>query len=378
MLRHSETEARTKASHLGHNLKMQTHQVSKTHYKVSDFITWARAGTLILSPSFQRRSVWPVGAKSFLLDTIVRELPIPIIFLREQKTDLDTLEPKREVVDGQQRIRTVLAFLVPKLVKNFDPNRDDFTIKKTHNKDLAGKPFTDLPPEVKQTILDYQFSVHVLPSSVDDREVLQIFARMNATGLKLNAQELRNAAYFGEFKTSMYAISAEQLPRWRRWRIFTEAQISRMSEVEITSEFAQLMIGGIVGKTQKAIDKVYKELEDEWPERLEVERRFRHCMEEMDNALGGDLANTAFTNRAAFHGLFAAVYAAAFEIGSSLKREKAGPLPADFKARVLKTSDTIREAKAPDKVLDALARRTTHKDSRKTVIDYLKAQLFHA
>ncbi len=357
---------------------MQTHQVSKTHYKVSDFVTWAKARTLVLSPSFQRRSVWPAGAKSFLLDTIVRGLPIPIIFLREKKTDLDTLEPKREVVDGQQRIRTVLAFLVPNLLKNFDPNRDEFTIKKSHNKDLAGKHFKDLPTEVKQTILDYQFSVHVLPSSVDDREVLQIFARMNATGLKLNSQELRNAAYFGEFKTSMYAISAEQLSRWRKWRIFTEAQISRMSEVEITSEFAQLMMEGIVGKTQKAIDRVYKELEDEWPERPEVERRFRHCMEEMDDALGADLANTAFTNRAAFHALFSAVYAATFEIGSSLKREKAGPLPADLRARVLKTSDAIRAAKAPDKVLEALARRTTHKDSRKTVIDYLNAQIFHA
>jgi len=357
---------------------MQTHQVSKTHYKVSDFITWAKAGTLILSPSFQRRSVWPVGAKSFLLDTIVRGLPIPIIFLREQKTDLDSLEPKREVVDGQQRIRTLLAFIVPSLVKNFDPERDDFTIKPAHNRDLAGKPFKELAAEVRQTILDYQFSVHVLPSSVDDREVLQIFARMNSTGLKLNAQELRNAAYFGEFKTSMYAVSAEQLSRWRKWRIFTEAQISRMSEVEITSEFAQLMTKGVVGKTQKAIDNLYADLEDAWAERAEAERRFRHCMEELDNALGADLANTAFTNRAAFHALFAALYDVAFEIGSSLKRKKAEPLPADFKARVLRASDAIRAEKAPDKVMEALARRTTHKDSRKAVTDYLKTQLSHA
>src|SRR5207253_10080136 len=122
---------------------MQTHQVSKTHYKVSDFITWAKAGTLILSPSFQRRSVWPVGAKSYLIDTIVRGLPIPIIFLREQKTDLHSLEPKREVVDGQQRVRTLLTFIAPNLVRNFDPNRDAFTIKTTHNKDLAGKEFKD-------------------------------------------------------------------------------------------------------------------------------------------------------------------------------------------------------------------------------------------
>jgi hypothetical protein len=357
---------------------MKIHQVSKTHYKVSDFVTWAKGNTLVLSPSFQRRSVWPKGAKSFLMDTIVRGLPIPIIFLRDQKTDLQTLEPRREVVDGQQRIRTVLAFIAPTLLKNFDSNRDDFTIKKTHNKDLAGMPFKDLPQDVKESILDYQFSVHVLPSSVDDREVLQIFARMNATGLKLNSQELRNAAYFGEFKTSMYAISAEQLPRWRKWRLFTEAQISRMSEVEITSEFGQLMIKGIVGKTQKAIDNIYKELEDEWLERSEVERRFRHCMEELDNALGTELANSAFRNRAAFHGLFCALYSALFGIGSLLKKEKPKPLTPNFKARALRAGDAIGEARAPEKVLEALARRTTHRDSRKTVVDYLTKQIFHA
>lgn len=357
---------------------MQSHQVSKTHYKVSDFISWAKASTLILSPSFQRRSVWPAGAKSYLIDSIVRGLPIPIIFLREQKTDLDTFEPKREVVDGQQRIRTLLTFIQPNLVKNFDPARDAFMIKRTHNKDLADRPFKDLPPDVRQTILDYQFSVHILPSSVDDREVLQIFARMNSTGLKLNGQELRNAAFFGEFKTSMYAISAEQLNRWRKWRIFTESQISRMAEVEITSEFAQLMIKGIVGKTQKAIGNLYQDFNDAWAERAEVERRFRQCMEELDNSIGADLANTAFTNRSAFHGLFSVVYDACFGIGSGLKRKKAEPIPTAFRTRVLKTSDAIRNQTAPEKLVDALARRTTHKDSRKIVIDFLKAQLLRA
>jgi hypothetical protein len=357
---------------------MQSHQVSKTHYKVSDFVSWAKASTLILSPSFQRRSVWPAGAKSYLIDTIVRGLPIPIIFLREQKTDLDSLEPKREVVDGQQRIRTLLTFIQSNLVKNFDPERDAFTIKKTHNKDLADKPFKDLPPGVRQTILDYQFSVHILPSSVDDREVLQIFARMNSTGLKLNSQELRNAAFFGEFKTSMYEISAEQLQRWRKWRIFTESQISRMGEVEITSEFAQLMMKGIVGKTQKAIDNLYKDYDESWAERAEVERRFRHCMDELETNVGADLANSAFTNRAAFHALFSAVYDACFEVGSSLKRKKAEPLPTAFKTRLLKIGDAIRNGTAPEKLLESLARRTTHKDSRKTIIDYLNAQLFRA
>ena len=354
---------------------METHQISKTHYKVSDFVTWAKAGSLILNPSFQRRSVWPLGAKSYLLDSIVRGLPIPIIFLRDQKTDLESLEPKREVVDGQQRIRTLLAFIVPAVLKDFVSNRDDFTITSAHNKSLAGHPFKTLPVAVREKILDYQFSVHVLPSSVDDREVLQIFARMNATGLKLNSQELRNAAYFGEFKTSMYEISAEQLPRWRQWKIFSESQISRMVEVEATSEFAQLMIKGIVGKTQKALNRLYEDFDDPWPEKTEVERRFRHCMDELDDTVGADLTNTIFTNRAAFYGLFAAVYNATFGIGSPLKTKRAKRFPSTFKARLLKISDAIHRNKVPPKVLAALARRTTHTDSRKTVIDYVEAQL---
>ena len=176
----------------------------------------------------------------------------------------------------------------------------------------------------------------------------------------------------------MYAISAAQLPRWRKWRVFTEAQLSRMGEVEITSEFAQLMMKGIVGKTQKALDSLYKDYDDVWNERAEFERRFRHCMDELNTAVGADLANTPFTNLAIFHALFCVVYEASFGIGSALKKKKADPLPPGFRARLLKTSDVIHTSKSPEKVLEALSRRTTHKETRKTIIDYLRTQLLRA
>lgn len=92
--------------------------IAKTVYKVSDFLSWQRTNALALSPSFQRRSVWPRAAKSFLIDTVVRGLPMPIIILREQ-TNLETLEPLREVVDGQQRLRTMISFIEPELLKDF-------------------------------------------------------------------------------------------------------------------------------------------------------------------------------------------------------------------------------------------------------------------
>jgi hypothetical protein len=230
--------------------------ITKTVYKVSDFLSWQRTASLSLSPSFQRRSVWPTAAKSFLIDTVVRGLPMPIIILREQ-TNLDTLEPLREVVDGQQRLRTLISFIEPELLRDFNSKRDSFVVTRTHNKEIAGKTFRQLSPEIRKNILGYDFSVHVLPSATEDRQVLQIFARMNATGVKLNDQELRNAEYYGEFKTLAYDLAYEQLNRWRAWKVFSEMEIARMTEVEETSDLMLLMLDGVRGKSQSALNRIF-------------------------------------------------------------------------------------------------------------------------
>ena len=52
----------------------------KTIFKVSGFLSWQRNNSLLLSPQFQRNSVWKSGTKSYLIDTVVRGFPIPIIF----------------------------------------------------------------------------------------------------------------------------------------------------------------------------------------------------------------------------------------------------------------------------------------------------------
>nr|WP_075259319.1 DUF262 domain-containing protein [Herbaspirillum camelliae] len=128
-------------------------EVLRTIYTVADFIGWQRSQTLVLSPSFQRRSVWTPGAKSFLIDTILRGLPMPIIFLRDQKANLKTLQAQREVIDGQQRIRTVISYVAPELLPDFSPTQDSFTIKKTHNKELANQGFKGLDTEFQQRII---------------------------------------------------------------------------------------------------------------------------------------------------------------------------------------------------------------------------------
>lgn len=353
---------------------MKTLELTRTLYTVSDFVSWQKNKTLVLSPSFQRRSVWKAGAKSLFIDTLLRGLPIPIIFLREQKTDLKTLLSKREVIDGQQRIRTILSFVCPEFLEDYDDKADSFALRRVHNKELANKKFRDLPSELQERILDYQFSVHVLPSNVDDREVLQIFARMNSTGVKLNDQELRNANYFGEFKTLSYGLSTEYLRNWRDWRIFTENGIARMDEVEITSEFLIVMLKGIVAKTQSSINTVYEEFDEELTERDELERRFRHVMSVIEDRWGAILTDTdsALRKKTLFYALFASSYHLTYGIGSPLKaKEKPKPLSATEATAILKRVSDIEEQDAPSNVLDAAALRTTHASSRKALIAYL-------
>src|SRR5665213_1338499 len=77
-------------------------------YSINDFLEWDASKQLELNPAFQRRSVWNPKAKSYLIDTILRGKPIPKVFLR-QKINVTTRTSIREVVDGQQRLRTILS-----------------------------------------------------------------------------------------------------------------------------------------------------------------------------------------------------------------------------------------------------------------------------
>ena len=78
-------------------------------YPISDLLTWMDERTLILNAEFQRRSVWPPAAKTYLIDTILQKRPMPNIYIRTQ-TNLKTRRNYREVVDGQQRLRAIHDF----------------------------------------------------------------------------------------------------------------------------------------------------------------------------------------------------------------------------------------------------------------------------
>ncbi|GAA0871623.1 hypothetical protein GCM10009117_07690 [Gangjinia marincola] len=347
--------------------------IQKTFYKIADFISWKKKGGLLLSPHFQRRAVWNKGAKSYLIDTIYKGLPVPIIFLRDRGINKENYEPMREVIDGQQRLRTIIAYIAPDLLDDFDPKVDDFVVKKTHNSELAGTKFKNLDEDAKNRILNYEFNVHILSSNVDDRDVIQIFRRMNSTSYSLKKQELLNSQYFGEFKTSLYDLAAEQLNHWRKWKTFTDVDISRMQEVELASELIiSMMEKKIQGKSTSQIESYYKKYDEEFKEREILENRFRTVIEYINDNFPGNKNDFVFYKKTIFYTFFMSIYHLLYGIKSDVdKKTKAKKIDNKKLQEIKAKGDRIANRSAPDKVLEATDRRTTNPKERNILFDYL-------
>jgi uncharacterized protein with ParB-like and HNH nuclease domain len=74
-------------------------------YMTKDFVMWMGADDLVITPKFQRRPVWRTPARSFFIDTLLRGMTVPPIYLRLAQNEAKK-KKVREVVDGQQRVPT--------------------------------------------------------------------------------------------------------------------------------------------------------------------------------------------------------------------------------------------------------------------------------
>lgn len=349
---------------------LRRYQITPSQFRVMDFVGWQRDGALELNPAFQRRSVWKPGSRSYFVDTLVRGLPVPLIFIRE-RIELDTQKIVREIVDGQQRLRTIFAFIDHALVPQYEAGRDDFSIAPEHNPELAGKTFKQLTSDVKNQILGYRFSVQILPSEIEDRDVLQIFARLNSTGIRLNHQELRNAAWFGKCKTTMYDLAYEQLERWLKWVVFSEDQVSRMAEVELVSDLIVNLLGGLAGKSQSKLDAMYAKYDETFPQRAELSRRFRRIMDMIDELYGERIASGAFSRQMHFFTLFVYLYDKAYGLGSDLGARAPHRVAQSISSRLAVADRRLLNGPLPTEMVEAVTGAATDIGKRRTRLKFL-------
>ena len=260
----------------------------RSSYTSLDFLGWQEGGSLVLSPKFQRRSVWSASAKSFLIDSLLREMPVPPIYLRVRQSK-DKTKTVREVVDGQQRIGTVVSFL-----------GDGFSL--TNNSAYPGKKFSQLPNDAKDLVRSYSFNCEIF-QGIQDSEILQIFRRLNMYSVPLNNQELRNGKYFGQFKEVAYSLAEEHLEFWRNHRVFSEQKITRMAEVEFTSELMILLLDGLQDK-KKSIDDFYSNYDSVFAKRDVCAARLRFVLDVLNISFEEGLKEVGFHRTPLLFSLF--------------------------------------------------------------------------
>ncbi|MBN2315865.1 MAG: DUF262 domain-containing protein [Sedimentisphaerales bacterium] len=256
-------------------------------------ITWFnqrfKEDSLELSPDFQRYPVWLQPQKEYLIETIMLELPMPEIYMVNRITPSG--DSKYVVVDGQQRLRTIIEFINEELV-----------IKHTLESFKHVTTFKDLTDDEKQKFWRYPIVVRDLEDSTDS-DIRGLFQRLNKYSVALNEQELRNARFKGEYLQAVQKLGEHDF--WASSGVFSANDFRRMLDLEFISILLTTLIAGIFNRKER-LDEFYAMYEDEFEESNFYNDNFNKILDVIDMALP-NIKKTRWKNKADFFSLFIAV-----------------------------------------------------------------------
>lgn len=263
-------------------------------HTIADLRDWNDNNLLGINPDYQRREVWTDAAQVMLIDTILKNIPIPKIYI---STTIRNGKSYRRVIDGQQRIRSILSFIGNK-----------FPLKKPFSDDnFKNKKFLDLPQEIQENILTYLIDFNEIYNTTEEIE-RDIYSRVNKYTKVLNKQELRRADYPGEFLNLSQELSMVNF--FKEANVFSYAIVRRMLDIEFISELLAIQLEGILDK-KEGLDKCYENYSDMTKEHSNaIKEEFLNVIKEIELIFNHDLiklSKTRFKQKADLFSLFSAI-----------------------------------------------------------------------
>lgn len=144
--------------------------------------------TEMFMPEYQREYKWSIKQQSEFIESLMIDLPIPYIYVADVSDGDD--EGRIEIIDGSQRIRTLVRFLT-----------DMFELEDLNLvPELNNIKFSDLSGSRKLRF-NRKTVRFIELMDVDEEARRQIFYRLNSGGVKLNPMEIRYGTSDGEFLT---------------------------------------------------------------------------------------------------------------------------------------------------------------------------------
>lgn len=158
-------------------------------FSIREFLTMVTDMELILKPEYQRNFVASPAIASRLIESILMDVPIPVIYLAQER------DGSYSVIDGQQRLTSFLSFVTGKY-----PDGSEFRLTGlTVLTELNRKNFEQLPRELQTKIRTTTIHSIIIKKESNEDIKFVIFERLNTGATKLNEDEIRNTVYRGEY-----------------------------------------------------------------------------------------------------------------------------------------------------------------------------------
>jgi hypothetical protein len=168
-----------------------------------------RDGKLIVNRQYQRKLVWSIDEKINLIDSILKQYPIPLILLASSVQG----EHKLEIIDGMQRLNAIFGYIDNEFLYEecvFDVAQ--FARAKQAAEeglfDVAAKDVKRLDPKLCANFLDYQLAITQFDAD-NPSHVVNVFGRINSGGRQLSDQERRQAGVINSFANIVRTLSSE-------------------------------------------------------------------------------------------------------------------------------------------------------------------------
>ncbi|NGM60476.1 DUF262 domain-containing protein [Sphingobacterium sp. SGG-5] len=243
--------------------------IQSNSYKIVELYNKLDLGTLVPDPAFQRNLVWKKQHKYAFIQTILLNYPFPEVYIASEQIDVESLKAKEIVVDGQQRLTTIVEYI---------KGEGDF------NGRLPIKKFDELSIPEKKDFLNYPVSVKDL-KDLDEETIKQIFKRINSTNYSLNSNEILNAefgggefAYFAKQLTDAslevsklvtdVIINPDDRERILKFfmdnKIFSDNDIKRMFDSQYIMLIASTILNGSYFRRSDKVEQYLAEYNDEF------------------------------------------------------------------------------------------------------------------
>jgi hypothetical protein len=223
-----------------------------TNFSIAEIRDMLQRNDLIVNKDYQRGSrLWPSGPRTYFIDTILEGFPFPKLYFFEY-LEKSSRKTKREIVDGQQRVSSIIDFL-----------SDRFRLTSV-SRNYAGANFSELSEEDQLRFLSYSVPVDVILNA-ERAQILEMFRRMNSYTLPLNEAEKRHSTFQGEFKWFVNKITDQYYAFFSEFGVFSNRQIVRMADAELVVEILLSLEKGIISSSNGILSDMYRRYDPEFP-----------------------------------------------------------------------------------------------------------------